>query len=177
VKRIRIFALILVGALALAILLAKVMLGGVDRPAVAVAPGDSAASSVDSGPTSAGLGSDAGPVLPANLGSLSPEQQFRVALSAHKPTLALFHSLTCVPCVQMAATVEEVRPDYEGKVAFEDVDVYDTANTSFIRSARIQMIPTTVLVNAKGEASSRVGAMEADQLRALLNQLLTATSG
>ena len=37
------------------------------------------------------------------------------------------------------------------------------------------MIPTTVLVNAKGEASSRVGAMEADQLRDILNQLLTAT--
>ena len=87
----------------------------------------------------------------------------------------MFHSLTCVPCKEMAATVEEVRPDYEGKVTFVDVDVYDTANTNFCRSARIQVIPTTVLVNARGEESRQVGAIEADQLRDMLNQLLAAT--
>ena len=192
-KRIRVFALVLVVVLVVAVLMAKTMLGGVAQQTVTVngsAPGatvvaaagatpviiDRAASTLNSSPTSAATVPDTAPTVAAEAGALSPEQQFKAALSAHKPTLALFHSLTCVPCKAMATAVEEVRPDYEGKVAFVDVDVYDTTNTSFCRSARVQMIPTTVLVNAKGEASSRVGAVEADQLRDILNQLLTATS-
>jgi thiol-disulfide isomerase/thioredoxin len=191
-KRIRIVALVLVVVLVVAVLMAKTMLGGVAQQTVAVdgsAPGatvvaaagatpvtmDRAASTPGSGPTSAVAAPDTAPTVAAEAGTLSPEDQFKAALSARKPTLALFHSLTCVPCKAMAAAVEEVRSEYEGQVTFVDVDVYDTANTSFCRSARIQMIPTTVLVNAKGEESKRVGAVETNQLRDILNQLLTAT--
>ncbi len=185
-KRFRILALVVVLVLVVGILMAKTMPGGVDQKTVAVdsaAPEVTATATVDraapaSGdPTSAAAIVDSVPTVAVTASDLSPEQQFEAAASAHKPTLALFHSLTCESCKVMVATLEEVRPDYAGKVEFVDVNVYETANTNLCRSARIQYIPTTVLVNAKGEASSRVGAMEPDQLRALLNQLLTTTSG
>ena len=150
-KQIRIFALVLVVVLVVAILMAKTMLGGVDQKTVAVdsaAPGGMAIATVDRAdstpgglPTSAAAMPDTAPTVAAESSNLSPEDQFRAAIGAHKPTLALFHSLTCVPCKAMAATVEEVRPEYEGKVAFVDVDVYDSANLNLCRSARIQMIP------------------------------------
>ena len=40
------------------------------------------------------------------------------ALKTGKPIYLLFHSLTCVPCVEISAVVDKVIPAYEERIVF-----------------------------------------------------------
>ena len=107
---------------------------------------------------------------------LLPHMQFETALQDQQPTLVLFHSLTCIPCKQMEERVNEVRPDFEDKIEFVDVNVYAAENQSFIRAAQVRAIPTTLLVDAAGEGQTIMGAITTEQLRERLDQLLVGFS-
>jgi len=108
--------------------------------------------------------------------SLAPQAQFEAALNEKRPILALFHSLTCVPCKLMEERVNLVRPEFQDRVAFVDVNVYDSQNQNFIRSARVRAIPTTLLVDAQGRGQTIVGAVSEEDLREQLRQLLIGFS-
>lgn len=108
----------------------------------------------------------------ATAGSVTPEEVFQAALDAHRPALILFRSLTCVPCKQMEALVNEVRPEFEDQIAFIDVNVYHSQNQGFIRKAGVRAIPTTVLVDSQGEGRVFVGVIAPEELRDKLRQLL-----
>jgi len=110
--------------------------------------------------------------IEATPGSVVPQAKFEAALKERRPTLVLFHSLTCVPCKLMEERVNQVRPDYQDRVAFVDVNVYDPQNQSFIRSARVRAIPTTLLVDAQGKGQTILGAISEDELRQWLEQLI-----
>jgi thiol-disulfide isomerase/thioredoxin len=43
---------------------------------------------------------------------------YAAALKTGKPIYLLFHSLTCVPCVEISAVVDKVIPAYEGRIVF-----------------------------------------------------------
>ena len=109
--------------------------------------------------------------IPAQ-GSLLPQTQFEAAVQDHRPTLVLFHSLTCIPCKLMEERVNEVRPEFEDRITFVDVNVYDSENRDFIRAAQVRGIPTTVLVDAQGQGQTIMGAVSEEQLREHLRQLL-----
>ena len=113
--------------------------------------------------------------IPAQNGQL-PQMQFETALQKHRPALVLFHSLTCIPCKQMEERVNEVRPDFEDRIEFVDVNVYAAENQSFIRTAQVRAIPTTLLVDAAGEEQTIMGAIATEQLRERLDQLLVGFS-
>ena len=57
-------------------------------------------------------------------GILQPQQDFNI--DPQKPVWLLFRSATCVPCVAMQKTMEELRPEFEGKVQFISIDVNDS---------------------------------------------------
>ena len=106
-------------------------------------------------------------------GGLLPDAQLKAAVETHQPALALFHSTTCIPCKEMEAIVNQVKPDFQKKVVFVDVNVYDDDNLPLVRAARIRTIPTTMLFNAKGEVRTYYGVIDAEQLRQEVDQVLT----
>lgn len=114
-------------------------------------------------------------VASSAISGVLPAQQLEESLDERRPTLVLFHSTTCIPCMQMEDIVNEVRPDFEDYVAFIDVNVYDPANRDLVRAARVRTIPTTVLIDARGEARVYFGVIEAEPLREALRQLLART--
>lgn len=105
-------------------------------------------------------------------GGLLPDAQLKAAVDTHQPALALFHSTTCIPCKEMEAIVNQVRPDFQEQMVFVDVNVYDDANLPLVRAARIRTIPTTMLFDAEGNVRTYYGVIDAEQLRKEVDQVL-----
>jgi len=85
------------------------------------------------------------------------------ALASGQPTVIDLGARTCIPCKQMAPILEELAGTYRGKanVLFIDVREDSAAGKRFA----IQMIPTQIFFDAKGQEISRhIGFMERDDL-------------
>ncbi|MDX9954886.1 MAG: thioredoxin family protein [Anaerolineae bacterium] len=92
-------------------------------------------------------------------------------LEAGQPIFAFFHSYTCAQCVEMDQIVQQVYPDFAGKVVLVDANVYDDANRSLLQRARIQVIPTLVFIDRTGAGEGYTGVMPAAQLEEKLTAL------
>lgn len=122
--------------------------------------------------------SEAAPDIPATAGAVStaapielPEAQLMAAMEAGKPTLAFFHSMTCASCKEMTGIVNQVYPEFADAITLVDVDVYDARNQTLLTRAGIRTIPTTILINRDGTGEVRMGVVQADELRQLLDNL------
>ena len=100
-----------------------------------------------------------------------PEQTLDRLYNEKEPVFAFFHSDNCYLCIEMMKVVDEVIPEYDGKVNLVDINVYDENNKSLLQRAQIQAIPTQIFISSTGEVSRQVGLMSADQLRAVLDQI------
>ncbi len=100
-----------------------------------------------------------------------PETRLNRLLDEGRPTLAFFHSNSCVQCVEMTQTIAQVFPEFATTLSLVDVDVYDQRNASLLQKARIQMIPTVIFFDHTGAGRVAVGSIPADQLRADLQEL------
>lgn len=104
----------------------------------------------------------------------SPSQKaIEAALHAGKPVFLNFHSNQCIPCIEMEKVIEEVRPEYEGRVAFVVVDVYDPAEMPLCDYFQVRVIPTNFFIRADGSvADAYEGLLRAPELRSKLDGLL-----
>ena len=85
------------------------------------------------------------------------------ALASGKPTLVDFGARTCPSCRKLAPILEALATEYQGKARVLFVDVYEEKSTA--RKYRIQMIPTQIFFNAKGQEVKRhIGGMERDEI-------------
>lgn len=101
------------------------------------------------------------------------EQAVEQAKTEGKPVLLCFHSLKCAPCIQIEENINQVKPEYEGKVAFVIVDVYDPSEYNFCIEYDIETIPTTVFIKKDGTiAKGYIGVLEPNQLKKELDALL-----
>jgi thioredoxin-like negative regulator of GroEL len=100
-----------------------------------------------------------------------PEQMLDRLYNEKEPVFAFFHSNNCHLCIEMIKVVDEVIPEYDGKVSLVDINVYDENNKSLLQRAQIQAIPTQIFISSTGEVSRQVGLMSADQLRTILDQI------
>jgi thioredoxin-like negative regulator of GroEL len=95
------------------------------------------------------------------------------AKAGGKPVLLKFGSGTCISCKQIEENINKIKPEYEGKVAFVIVDVYDQKDDSLTKEYGIQTIPTTYFLGKDGSVVKKVvGVMEPDQLKQQLDALL-----
>jgi len=101
----------------------------------------------------------------------SLETQLDQALKDGRPIFVFLHSLDCIPCKEMMATVAEVYPDFQDSVVLIDVDIYDQNNQNILRRERLQSIPTLVFYDAAGTRQVFIGAMPPDQFRDALTAL------
>ena len=114
--------------------------------------------------------SQATPAAAAAPGGVLPSSQLQQALDRGSPTLVFMHSTDCIPCQQMMTVVEQVFPEFSNQVVLVDVNVYDDANASLLRTLRLQAIPTSVIFDKKGQSKTFVGVMSASDLRTRLRQ-------
>ena len=94
----------------------------------------------------------------------------REALASGHPTVIDLGARSCIPCKKMAPILESLADTYRGKAEVLFVDVRDDNETA--RALRVQMIPTQVFFDAKGqEAKRHVGFMDrpalVEELKAL----------
>lgn len=109
----------------------------------------------------------------ANQALPQPAQYFKV--DTNQPVWLLFRSTTCVPCKAMQKTMDELRPEFEGKVQFIAIDVNDPANREVLEKFQIMYIPTTYLYDAKQNLwKQSVSAIPTSEMREVLNQLAEA---
>jgi len=97
---------------------------------------------------------------------------YEAALRSGKPIYLLFHSLTCVPCVEISAVVDKVIPTYDGKVVFVNAISDDEPSQQLAAKFKFQYIPQSFFIDAKGNVvDSFTGAMEEPAMRAYLDRL------
>lgn len=120
---------------------------------------------VDPGDTSTGT----------ETGMSKGKQALEQAKVEGKPVLLNFHSTKCASCIQIEENIGKISPEYEGRVAFIAVDVYNPPENDFCVEYGIQTIPTTFFVQKDGTIMKKqVGVIEPDQLRQELNTLLSS---
>ncbi|OFW58914.1 MAG: hypothetical protein A2Y75_00005 [Candidatus Solincola sediminis] len=95
------------------------------------------------------------------------------ARQAGKPVLLNFHSTQCYPCIEIEKQIKIVEPEYDGKVEFIIVDVYDRSEQNLCYQYQIEIIPTTFFIDAKGQVrEGREGVIQAASLKEILNNLI-----
>jgi len=94
--------------------------------------------------------------------------------SSGRPVFPLFHSLTCDPCVEISANVDDVVPGYQGKVEFVNAITDDTSGQQLAAGFNFQYIPTSSFFNSKGELiDSYTGVLSVEELRVRLDNMVT----
>lgn len=106
-------------------------------------------------------------------GTSNSEAAIAQAKAEGKPVLVKFGSGQCIPCKQIEENINKIKPEYEGKVAFVIVDVYDTREQGLTNQYGIQTIPTTYFLGRDGAVVNKVvGVMETGQLKRQLDSML-----
>lgn len=101
---------------------------------------------------------------------------YEAAVASGKPIYVLFHSMTCVPCVEISAVADQVMPSYEDDVVFVNAITDDPSGQQLAAKFAFQYIPTSFFVAPGGTevTDSFTGAMEEAQMRAYLDALVQA---
>jgi thioredoxin 1 len=87
------------------------------------------------------------------------EFTIRAALASGRPTLVDFGARSCIPCKKMAPILEQLEKEYRGRANVIFVDVWQ--DRSIGGRYRVQMIPTQIFYDAKGnEAGRHIGFLD-----------------
>jgi thioredoxin-like negative regulator of GroEL len=95
------------------------------------------------------------------------------ALKTGRPIYLLFHSLTCVPCVEISAVVDKVIPGYQGKVVFVNAITTEQSAQDLAAKFKFQYIPTSFFIKPDGTVSdSFTGTLTDAEMKARLDKLI-----
>jgi thioredoxin 1 len=85
------------------------------------------------------------------------------ALHSGRPALVNFGDETCFPCKKMKPVLEQAKKDYSGRATILNIDI--RKNRNLPRQYRLQLVPTQVFYDARGqEAGRHVGFMARDEI-------------
>lgn len=83
------------------------------------------------------------------------------------PKLIKFSSPMCSDCQNMERIIDEVDDDYDDRVDFVEISVNNNSREvkELIKKYNVQLVPTMVFLNSKGEQIARVeGSIPKEQL-------------
>ncbi len=121
-----------------------------------------------------GSGKDAAPP------PLSPDASaaLQQATMEGKPVFLSFETDDCQACTQLRVTLNSLQPSYEGVIVFIQADAGSPQNFQLAEKFNVQRVPTSITLDATGQVrASRLGAIPAEELRALLNDLAGEGNG
>lgn len=81
-----------------------------------------------------------------------------------------FYADWCGPCKVMKPIFDELKPEYEGKVEFEKIDV--EADSAKAAQFGVMSIPTFVILKDDKEVARRMGAMPKETLKGWIDENL-----
>lgn len=111
-------------------------------------------------------------------GKSPSESAIESALRNGKPVFLNFHSNQCIPCIEMEKVIEEVEPEYAGRLEFVVVDVYDPSELALCDYFQVRVIPTSFFIDAGGMVvDAYEGLIDASRMRVLLDGLVAGTLG
>lgn len=79
----------------------------------------------------------------------------QIALRAGKPTVAEFGSNRCHSCKQMKIVLARLVEDYGDRLSVVEVDLFSPEGRGFVSRYRIQMMPTQIFFDGKGQEVGR----------------------
>lgn len=91
-------------------------------------------------------------------------------MQSEVPVLVDFWAEWCSPCKMIAPILEELAPEYEGRVNIAKIDV--DSNPRIPQQYGIRSIPTLILFKNGVVEAQQVGAVSKKQLAAFLEQHL-----
>jgi thioredoxin 1 len=91
-------------------------------------------------------------------------------LKSTTPVLVDFWAEWCGPCKAIASMLDELAPQYEGKIRIAKLNVDQSGATA--AKFNIRSIPTLLLFNQGKVVASKVGAVPLSQLKAFLDDQL-----
>lgn len=95
------------------------------------------------------------------------------ACAHHLPVWLLIHSTSCHECQEMRRVCHQLGPEFKGKVCFVEVEYDDRSEQDLIRGYNVRLVPTSVFLKSDGALfEKKIGAMTADQARAVLKRLM-----
>lgn len=107
-----------------------------------------------------------------------PVASLESALGAGRPVFVLFHSSSCAPCIEIAATAARVMPDYTGQVTFVDVYTDDPRARPLFSQFAFQYIPTSFFLAADGSVvEQHTGVLNDGEMRERLDTLVGTAAG
>jgi len=90
-------------------------------------------------------------------------------LQSDIPSIVDFYSLICSPCQVMSGLLNEIGPDYIGKVNFFRLDV--TKNPYTASRYNVSSVPTVIAYKKGKEAKRIVGLLHIDELRDWIDEI------
>lgn len=84
-----------------------------------------------------------------------------------------FDSTTCPTCAEVHNIFIQLKPYYQDKVKFIEIDVNEASNAELVQAYQIQFVPTTFIINSKGQISyHNVGLISVEELQEELNKVV-----
>jgi len=105
-----------------------------------------------------------------SIAHISDDQFQSDVLQSSVPVLVDFWAEWCSPCKMIAPILEELAPEYEGKLQIAKIDV--DANPRTPQQFGIRSIPTLILFKNGVVEAQQVGAVSKKQLADFLEQNL-----
>lgn len=97
---------------------------------------------------------------------------FEQAQAADRPIYLLFHSMTCEPCVEISANVDQVMPGYMDRVTFVNAITDDSSAQQLAAKFSFQYIPTSFFIGRDGTVvDTYTGVLSPDELKTRLDKL------
>jgi thioredoxin 1 len=88
----------------------------------------------------------------------------------NKPCIVDFYADWCRPCRMVAPIMEELALEYKGRINFYKVDTDKERELAAVFN--ITSLPTVLFVPVTGQPSAQTGAMQKDDYKQVINEML-----